>query len=59
MLDNFREHLTHWNLSMVAVDEAHCISQWGARFPSGIRRVRAAAPADTANPVYGADRHRR
>ena len=25
MLDNFLEHLAHWDLRLVAVDEAHCI----------------------------------
>ncbi len=27
MLDNFLEHLAHWNPVLLAVDEAHCISQ--------------------------------
>ncbi|SUG90864.1 ATP-dependent DNA helicase RecQ [Salmonella enterica subsp. enterica] len=30
MLDNFLDHLAHWNPVLLAVDEAHCISQWGA-----------------------------
>ncbi|NYY74394.1 hypothetical protein DMH88_04295 [Escherichia coli] len=38
MLDNFLEHLAHWNPVLLAVDEAHCIP-CGATISPGICRA--------------------
>ncbi|MDL2234373.1 DNA helicase RecQ [Ruminococcaceae bacterium OttesenSCG-928-L11] len=52
--EGFLQYLSRFPISLIAVDEAHCVSQWGHDFRPSYRRIREMIEAFPTRPVVGA-----
>ena len=58
MLSGFLSDLQKWNVRLIAIDEAHCISEWGHDFRPEYRQISRLREHFSECSVHGAHRHR-
>ena len=54
LTEEFQEFARHVKLAMIAVDEAHCVSQWGQDFRPSYLKIREFTDGLPVRPVMGA-----
>ena len=52
--ENFRTAVENLNISLIAVDEAHCVSQWGQDFRPDYLKIAEFAESLKNRPTIGA-----